>query len=111
MFNDHSPVHVKMLANRALKLLRMLVLRGVDPSIKANYGMVIEDGEMVVALASILHDLGMAVVHDDHEVYDVPLALGFSTDSCRPATDQMRRQSWHQRFSTRLSATTRHGDF
>ncbi|KON30462.1 phosphohydrolase [miscellaneous Crenarchaeota group-15 archaeon DG-45] len=75
-FNDHGPVHVKIVANRALKLLRMLVERGVDPSIKANYGMAVEDGEVVVVLASILHDLGMAVVRDDHEVYGVPLALG-----------------------------------
>ncbi len=30
--NDHGPVHVKIVANRALKMLRMLVERGVQPS-------------------------------------------------------------------------------
>jgi len=76
-YNDHGPIHIKIVANRALKLLRMLVEDGVDPSIKADYDMTVEDGEVVVVLASILHDLGMAVVREEHEVYSAMLALEF----------------------------------
>lgn len=75
-YNDHGPVHVKIVANGALKMLRMLVERGVEPSVKADYGMAVEDAEVVVVLASVMHDLGMAIVRDDHENYSIPLALG-----------------------------------
>jgi len=72
--NDHGPVHVKIVANKALKLLRMLVEKGVQPSIKVNYKMSHEDAEVVVVLASILHDLGMSIIREDHELYSVQLA-------------------------------------
>jgi len=83
-YNDHGPVHVKIVANGALKMLRMLVERGVEPSVKADYGMAVEDAEVIVVLASIMHDLGMAVARDGHEVYGVPLALGVLR-RCLPA--------------------------
>lgn len=72
--NDHGPVHVKIVANKALKLLRMLLERGVPPSIKVNYNFSDDDAEVVVVLASILHDLGMAIVREDHELYSIQLA-------------------------------------
>jgi metal-dependent HD superfamily phosphatase/phosphodiesterase len=76
-YTDHGPTHVKIVANSALKLLRMLVEKKVEPSIVKNYGMKNEDAEVVVVLASILHDLGMTVTRDGHEIYSTLLALGF----------------------------------
>ena len=75
-FNDHGPIHVKIVSNRALKLLRILIESGVDPSVKIDYGMTVEDAEVIVVLASIMHDLGMALVREEHEIFGVPLALG-----------------------------------
>jgi len=75
-FNDHGPVHVKIVANGALKMLRILVEHGVEPSVVADHGMTAEDAEVVVVLASIMHDLGMAFVRDAHTLYSVPLAIG-----------------------------------
>lgn len=72
--NDHGPIHVKIVANRAMKLLRMLIKNGVEPSIVKNYGMTVEDAEVVILLSSVLHDLGLAIVREKHEVYSVPLA-------------------------------------
>jgi metal-dependent HD superfamily phosphatase/phosphodiesterase len=72
--SDHGPVHVKIVANGALKMLRLLTERNVEPSIKANYGLQVEDAEVVVVLASVMHDLGMAYVRDDHEFFSVPIA-------------------------------------
>jgi metal-dependent HD superfamily phosphatase/phosphodiesterase len=74
-YNDHGPVHMKIVANGALKMLRLLTGRGIEPSIKKDYGMSVEDAEIVVVLASMMHDLGMAIVRDDHEFFSVPLAL------------------------------------
>lgn len=76
-YTDHGPTHVKIVANLALKLLRILVDRQVKPSIVRNYGMKNEDAEVVVVLGSIFHDLGMIVTRNDHEKYSVLIALEF----------------------------------
>jgi metal-dependent HD superfamily phosphatase/phosphodiesterase len=57
--SDHGPVHVQIVTNIALKLLRLLVDRSVQPSLVINHNLTIEDAEVVVVLASLLHDLGM----------------------------------------------------
>jgi metal-dependent HD superfamily phosphatase/phosphodiesterase len=76
-YTDHGPTHVKIVANMALKLLRILVDRQVKPSIVRNYGMKNEDAEVVVVLGSIFHDLGMIVMRNDHEKYSAVVALEF----------------------------------
>jgi len=76
-YTDHGPTHVKIVANSALKLLRILVEKKVVPSIVKNYGMKNEDAEVVVVLGSIFHDLGMTVTRDGHELYSALLASGF----------------------------------
>lgn len=75
-YPDHGPVHIKIVANMALKLLRMLVEAGVEMSIVADYGLKVEDAEVVVVLASCLHDLGISVHRDNHELYSITLANG-----------------------------------
>jgi metal-dependent HD superfamily phosphatase/phosphodiesterase len=82
--NDHGPIHVKIVANIALKMLRLLIENGVEPSIKSDYGLKNEDAEIVVVLASIMHDLGMAFIREAHEIYSVPLAYGILR-RCLPA--------------------------
>ena len=76
-YSDHGPTHIKLVANKAVKLLRMLTNKQIDPSIKINYGMEIDDAEVVVLLASVTHDLGMSVIRDGHEVFSVELAREF----------------------------------
>jgi metal-dependent HD superfamily phosphatase/phosphodiesterase len=80
-YTDHGPTHVKIVANLALKLLRMLADKHVKPSIVKNYGMKTEDAEVVVVLGSIFHDLGMIVTRNDHEKYSAFIALEF-IDHC-----------------------------
>ncbi len=74
-YSDHGPVHVKIVANGALKILRLLMESGVEPSIKNDYGLSVEDAEVVVVLASIMHDMGMAFVREGHDAHSVPLSL------------------------------------
>jgi len=76
-YTDHGPTHVKIVANSALKLLRILVEKKVVPSIVENYKVKNEDAEVVVVLGSIFHDLGMTVTRDGHELYSALLASGF----------------------------------
>ena len=83
-FTDHGPIHVKIVANSALKLLRLLVESGVVPNIVKDYGLTNEDAEVIVFLASVMHDLGMAVVRERHEEYSVLLALSFLQKHLEP---------------------------
>ncbi len=76
-YTDHGPVHVKIVANSALKMLRILVEKGIVPSVVKDYGMTNEDAELIVVLASIFHDLGMIVLRDRHEEYSLLIALEF----------------------------------
>src|SRR3982751_1230598 len=46
--NDHSWVHVQIVANIALKLLRQLTKHGIEPSLVNDFGLEREDAEIVV---------------------------------------------------------------
>src|SRR5213595_2779626 len=72
--NDHSWVHVQIVANIALKLLRQLVKAGVEPGAVRDYGYEPADAEVVVVLAALLHCVGMAVHRDGHEDFSLLLA-------------------------------------
>ena len=50
--NDHSWVHIQIVANIALKLLRQLTKHGVEPSLVRDYGMSRDDSEVVVVLGA-----------------------------------------------------------
>jgi len=72
--NDHGPVHVQIVTNIALKLLRLLVDRSVTPSVVVGHNLTKEDAEVIVVLASLLHDIGMSIHRVDHELYSLFLA-------------------------------------
>jgi metal-dependent HD superfamily phosphatase/phosphodiesterase len=72
--NDHSWVHVQIVANIALKLLRQLVKHGVEPSVERDYGMTAEDAEVVVVLSALTHCVGMSVHRRGHEDWSLFLA-------------------------------------
>jgi metal-dependent HD superfamily phosphatase/phosphodiesterase len=72
--NDHSWVHIQIVANIALKLLRLLVKHGVEPSAQTDYRMRADDSEVIVVLASLLHDVGMSIHRRDHEDWSLFLA-------------------------------------
>jgi len=72
--SDHGQVHIQIAANAALKMLRLLADAGVETSVVKDYGLTYEDAEVIVVLAACLHDVGMAVHRQDHEVYSLTLA-------------------------------------
>jgi metal-dependent HD superfamily phosphatase/phosphodiesterase len=73
-FTDHGIVHIKIVANMALKLVRMLADAGIEMSVATNYGLTQDDAEVIVVLAACLHDLGISVHRDNHETYSISLA-------------------------------------
>ena len=72
--NDHSWVHIQIVANIALRLLRLLTKHGVEPSLVRDYGLAKEDAEVAVTLGALLHCIGMAVHREGHEDFSLFLA-------------------------------------
>ncbi len=73
--NDHGPVHIRIVTNIALKLLRMLMEKGIQTSIEKDHQMTKEDAEVIVVLAACFHDLGHIVHRLHHEPFSVTIAL------------------------------------
>jgi len=74
--SDHSWVHMQIVLNIALRLLRLLLKAGVEPAMVADHGMRDRDAEVVVAGGALLHDVGMSIHRADHEAYSLFLANG-----------------------------------
>jgi uncharacterized protein len=72
--NDHSWVHIQIVTNVALKLLRQLTKHGVEPAMVTDYRMSTADAEVVVALTSLTHCIGMSVHRHGHEDFSLFLA-------------------------------------
>jgi hypothetical protein len=72
--SDHGEVHIRIVANAGLRILRLLVEAGVQPSVVSHYSLTNDEAEIIVVLAACLHDLGIAVHRDDHERYSLILA-------------------------------------
>jgi metal-dependent HD superfamily phosphatase/phosphodiesterase len=72
--NDHSWVHIQIVTNIALKLLRQLTKHGIEPAVVTDYGMTREDAEVVVALTALTHCVGMSVHRTGHEDFSLFLS-------------------------------------
>jgi metal-dependent HD superfamily phosphatase/phosphodiesterase len=72
--NDHSWVHIQIVTNIGLKLLRELRRAGVEPGMVTDYGMRQGDAEVVVTLGCLTHCLGMAIHRNGHEEMSLFLA-------------------------------------
>jgi metal-dependent HD superfamily phosphatase/phosphodiesterase len=72
--NDHSWVHIQIVANIALKLLRQLTKHHIQPSVVGDYGYDNDDAEVVVFLAALTHCVGMSVHREGHEDFSLFLS-------------------------------------
>ena len=72
--NDHSWVHIQIVTNIALKLLRQLTKHGVEPAMVTDYLMTDDDAEVVVALTALTHCIGMSVHRKGHEDFSLFLS-------------------------------------
>ena len=69
--SDHSWVHVQIVLNIALRLLRLLDRAGIEGAMVADHGMTARDAEVVVAAGALFHDTGMSIHRSDHEEYSL----------------------------------------
>ena len=97
---DHGPVHVKIVMNIAVRMLRLLSDAGVEPSVTTHYCLPPEDAEVVVALAALLHDVGMSIHRTGHEEFSLFIAKG--------KLDEMLPQVYDRRASTIMRSEVLH---
>jgi metal-dependent HD superfamily phosphatase/phosphodiesterase len=72
--SDHSWVHVQVVLNIALRILRLAVKGGIEPAMVSEHRMSGRDAEVVVAAGALLHDCGLSIHRADHEAYSLFLA-------------------------------------
>src|SRR5881628_1433950 len=70
--NDHGPVHVRTAMHHGDTLLRLLLDAGVQPTTIVDHGLTLDDARVVVLLGLALHDVGMSIHRDRHELLSVP---------------------------------------
>jgi metal-dependent HD superfamily phosphatase/phosphodiesterase len=73
-YNDHGPVHMRTVAMNALIMLQLLRQAEIKTSLESDSCGDFEDSLSAVILASMLHDLGMGIGRQDHELFSVNFA-------------------------------------
>src|SRR5438552_17649829 len=73
--NDHGPVHVRTAMHHGDTLLRLLMEAGIQPNCITDHAMGEDDARAGVLLRLALHDVGMSILRDFHEMLSVPIAL------------------------------------
>ncbi len=74
-FNDHGPVHMRTVCRNALKMLKILHLAGIKTSLEKEEAGTFTDSVTAIVLASFMHDFGMTIGRQDHELYSGILAF------------------------------------
>ena len=79
-YSDHGYTHFQIVANIALRIARMLVQNKVEMSIVKNYELSNDYAEVVIFLASVMHDIGMSINREGHEELGIPIARDILKD-------------------------------
>lgn len=74
-FNDHGPVHMRQVARNSVLMMHLLRDSGIKTSLETDHTGTFGESMSAVILASFLHDLGMAIGRQDHELFSAMLAL------------------------------------
>ncbi len=72
--SDHGFTHFQIVANIALHIARILAKNSIEMSITKNYELPYSYAQVVIFLASIMHDIGMSINREGHEELSLFLA-------------------------------------
>ena len=94
-FNDHGPVHMRTVCRNALKMLKILYQAGIKTSLETEQAGTFSDSVTAVMIASFLHDFGMTIGRQDHELYSGILGYGIINrilDEVLPGKENLKRR-------------------
>jgi len=66
-YSDHGYTHFQIVANMALRIARILMQNQIKMSVVNNYNLSSDYAEVIIFLASVLHDVGMSINREGHE--------------------------------------------
>ncbi len=73
-YNDHGPVHMRKVALNAVSMMGLLRSSGIRTSLETEEAGSFDESLIAVLMASFLHDLGMTIGRQDHELHSCYLA-------------------------------------
>jgi metal-dependent HD superfamily phosphatase/phosphodiesterase len=93
-YNDHGPVHMRTVALNAVIMMDLLRRAGIQTSLEAEECGVFEDSLIAVLMAAALHDIGMTVGRQDHEIHSAYLTY--------PIMDRLLKQVYAEDMQKRI---------
>lgn len=76
-FTDHGPKHFNLVANFGLQIARIFEKKDVKMSIVRDFGLTNDHAEVAIFLGCIMHDLGMSIHRENHEMFSLFIARDF----------------------------------
>ncbi|MDR3247525.1 MAG: phosphohydrolase [Treponema sp.] len=73
-YNDHGPVHMRTVVLNALIMMGLLRNAKIQTNLEKEESGSFEDSVTAVLLAAMLHDIGMSISRQDHEIHSSYLA-------------------------------------
>jgi len=73
-YNDHGPVHMRTVLYNAIIMLGFLREAGIRTSLETEGIGDFDDSLIAVIYGAMLHDLGMSLGRQDHEIFSIHLA-------------------------------------
>lgn len=73
-YNDHGPVHSRIVAGSALAIYKILTDRGFRPSVVIDEVGDREDSMVVTLMGAYLHDIGNSIHRTHHPIYSAMIA-------------------------------------
>ena len=68
-FNDHGPVHMRTVCRNALKMIKIWHQGNIQTSLEKEQTGTFTDSLCAVIMAGFMHDFGMTIGRQDHELY------------------------------------------
>jgi metal-dependent HD superfamily phosphatase/phosphodiesterase len=73
-YNDHGPVHMRTVALNVIIMMGLLRQAGIKTSLETEGVGDFEDSLIAVIFAAMLHDLGMSIGRQEHEMHSAYMA-------------------------------------
>ena len=73
-FNDHGPVHMRIVVMNAMLMLNLLRRAKIKTSLEQDGCGDFEDSLTAVICAAMMHDVGMVISRQDHDLHSVTVA-------------------------------------
>jgi len=94
-YNDHGPVHMRTVCRNALKMVKILHLAGVQTSLEKEQTGTFSDSVCAIMIAGFMHDFGMTIGRQDHELYSGIIAYNIINrilNQALPKAEDLKRK-------------------